>query len=135
MSSFSELGLDTRLLRALAKKGLEAPTPVQAAAIPKALEGSDLVVRARTGTGKTLAYLLPLMHTLLAQEAQLQAFAAVVLVPTSELVEQVRYTVCLGVRSERMKSARPERISCMVSLWCLAHAHLATICNCNHCMM
>ena len=89
MNSFSETGLDARLLRSLGKKGLSVPTPVQAAAIPKALEGKDVIARARTGTGKTLAYLLPALHVLLSQEGEQERFQALVLVPTSELVEQV----------------------------------------------
>ena len=64
---------------------------VQAAGIPKALEGKDLIARARTGSGKTLAYLLPALHKILAaQPAQQRAgWQALVLVPTRELCEQV----------------------------------------------
>lgn len=88
--SFSELGLDPRVLRALAKKGFSAPTPVQAEAVAKALEGKDIVARARTGSGKTMAYLLPAIHRLLSNESAGSSFQAVVLVPTKELCEQVR---------------------------------------------
>ena len=63
--SFQDLGLDPRLLRALAKRGFGKPTPVQLEAIPRTLEGKDVVARARTGSGKTLAYLLPLLHKVL----------------------------------------------------------------------
>ena len=67
------------------------PTPAQAAAVPAALSGRDVLARARTGTGKTLAYLLPLLHEVAAlpPRAQAAGFAALVLVPTRELVEQV----------------------------------------------
>ena len=88
--TFAELGLDARLLRSLKKKGLVAPTAVQAEAIPRALQGKDIVARARTGSGKTLAYLLPALHRLLALDGERERFQAVVLVPTSELVEQAR---------------------------------------------
>ena len=90
MTSFETLGLDARLLRALGKRKLREPTAVQAQAIPLALQGRDAVLRARTGSGKTLAYLLPAMQHLLATASPLAPFQAVVLVPTSELVEQAR---------------------------------------------
>jgi superfamily II DNA/RNA helicase len=94
MKSFSELSLDARLLRSIDKKGLTVPTAVQAEAIPKALEGKDIIARARTGSGKTLAYLLPALHALLGQAGPLERFQVVVLVPTSELVEQVSAPEC-----------------------------------------
>mmetsp|Transcript_21210 Transcript_21210/g.63839 ORF Transcript_21210/g.63839 Transcript_21210/m.63839 type:complete len:639 (-) Transcript_21210:2475-4391(-) len=90
MATFEATGLDPRLLRALAKRGLTAPTPVQAAAIPKALEGKDVVARARTGSGKTLAYLLPALQALLTGNRGRAGWQALVLVPTRELCEQVR---------------------------------------------
>ncbi|KAG0615507.1 hypothetical protein M758_5G047000 [Ceratodon purpureus] len=88
---FEEMGLDARLLRALAKKGLSEPTPVQAKAVPLILEGKDVVARAKTGSGKTLSYLLPLVHKLLAEggSAGKKGPSAVVLVPTRELCQQV----------------------------------------------
>ncbi|KAJ9528986.1 hypothetical protein QJQ45_000556 [Haematococcus lacustris] len=89
--SFSDTGLDPRLLRALCKRGFTIPTPVQLEAIPKTLEGKDVIARARTGSGKTLAYLLPALHRVLtAQPGTGGSFQALVLVPTRELCEQVR---------------------------------------------
>ena len=90
-ASFADLGLDPRLLRALAKKGYTAPTPVQAHAIPKSLEGKDVIARARTGSGKTMAYILPTLHMLLGGGDVDTAFQAVILVPTRELCEQACY--------------------------------------------
>jgi ATP-dependent RNA helicase DDX56/DBP9 len=90
MSTFADLGLDHRLLRSLKKQGLTGPTAVQATTVPTALAGKDVVARGRTGSGKTLAYLLPMLNILLSLEDELERFQAVVLVPTSELVEQVR---------------------------------------------
>ncbi|MEW5299598.1 MAG: hypothetical protein WDW36_002597 [Sanguina aurantia] len=90
MSSFSDTGLDPRLLRALTKRGLSTPTAVQRDAIPKTLEGKDVVARARTGSGKTLAYLLPALHRILSTEPLSGSFKAIVLVPTRELCEQVK---------------------------------------------
>ncbi|GFH15710.1 uncharacterized protein HaLaN_11989, partial [Haematococcus lacustris] len=89
--SFSDTGLDPRLLRALCKRGFTIPTPVQLEAIPKTLEGKDVIARARTGSGKTLAYLLPALHRVLtSQPGAGGSFQALVLVPTRELCEQVR---------------------------------------------
>lgn len=87
--SFQDTGLDHRILRALAKQGLTAPTPVQAAAIPAALEGKDVVARARTGSGKTLAYLLPALQRIVASSSSRQPWQVLVLVPTRELCDQV----------------------------------------------
>ncbi|GBF89331.1 DEAD-box ATP-dependent RNA helicase [Raphidocelis subcapitata] len=86
---WSDLGLDPRLLRSLGKQGFASPTPVQGAAIPKALEGKDIVARARTGSGKTLAYLLPALHRVLSSGDTKSGWRALVLVPTRELCEQV----------------------------------------------
>jgi ATP-dependent RNA helicase RhlE len=62
--SFQDLGLDTRLLQALSEEGYETPTPIQRDAIPAALAGRDLLGIAQTGTGKTAAFGLPLLHRL-----------------------------------------------------------------------
>jgi ATP-dependent RNA helicase DDX56/DBP9 len=63
--SFSGLGLDTRLIQGIAKQSFEKPTPVQAQAIPLAIKGRDILARAKTGSGKTAAYLLPIIHSIL----------------------------------------------------------------------
>ncbi|NXR93165.1 DDX56 helicase, partial [Hypocryptadius cinnamomeus] len=62
---FEHMGLDGRLLRAVAELGWAVPTAIQARAIPLAMEGRDLLARARTGSGKTGAYGLPVLHKLL----------------------------------------------------------------------
>lgn len=90
MASFDATGLDPRLLRALAKKGYERPTPAQAETIPRVLEGKDVVARARTGSGKTMAYVLPALHKVLTSGAGAAGWQVLVLVPTRELCEQVR---------------------------------------------
>ncbi|KAL0332367.1 UNVERIFIED_CONTAM: DEAD-box ATP-dependent RNA helicase 16 [Sesamum calycinum] len=89
--SFEELGLDSRLVRALSKKSIEKPTPIQRVAIPLILEGKDVVARAKTGSGKTFAYLLPLLQKLFADSPSKKssAPAAFILVPTRELCQQV----------------------------------------------
>ncbi len=87
MTSFSELPLSAALQQKLAAAQFLTPTPVQAQAIPPALEGKDLVATAQTGTGKTLAFLIPVL-TLLEQSAG-SGVQALVLVPTRELAMQV----------------------------------------------
>lgn len=62
---FSDLGLDTRLLQAIANQKYQAPTLVQSKVIPLALNGQDVLAKAKTGSGKTAAYLLPLLHSVL----------------------------------------------------------------------
>ena len=63
--SFAGLGLDSRLLQGISKQSFQAPTPVQLKAIPLALDGRDVLARAKTGSGKTAAYLLPILHSIL----------------------------------------------------------------------
>ncbi|PAN45233.1 hypothetical protein PAHAL_9G103900 [Panicum hallii] len=91
--SFDELGLDEQLKRALRKKGIAKATPIQQEAIPLILEGKDVVAKAKTGSGKTFAYLLPLLHDLLklSLEGRIRKPApnAFILVPTRELCQQV----------------------------------------------
>jgi ATP-dependent RNA helicase RhlE len=87
MQSFSELSISPSLKERLTAARFSTPTPVQAAAIPQALEGKDVIATAQTGTGKTLAFLIPVMEKLAAQKAA--GIAALVLVPTRELAMQV----------------------------------------------
>jgi ATP-dependent RNA helicase DeaD len=101
-ATFADLGLRPDLLRALSDLGYEEPTPIQRAAIPPLLRGSDLLGQAATGTGKTAAFALPLLHRL-PGDAESAGPGAVVLVPTRELAVQVsqafhRYGRDLGVR-------------------------------------
>lgn len=86
--TFEDFGLAAALLRGLTKAGFGAPTPVQQAVIPAALEGADLLVAAATGSGKTAAFLLPVMQRLLERRAPRSATRALVLVPTRELARQ-----------------------------------------------
>ncbi|XP_074335614.1 DEAD-box ATP-dependent RNA helicase 16 [Apium graveolens] len=89
--SFEELGLDSRLIRALSKKGVTNPTPIQRSSIPLILEGKDVITRAHTGSGKTFAYLLPVLQKLFAEVAEQKKLAPVafIVVPTRELCQQV----------------------------------------------
>ncbi|KAF8423587.1 ATP-dependent RNA helicase-like protein dbp9 [Tirmania nivea] len=101
-TTFASLGLDTRLLQGIAKLGFAHPTAVQAKAVPLALEGKDILARAKTGSGKTAAYLLPVLQSILkrkesweseGEDGWLKGPSALVLVPTRELADQVCKTV------------------------------------------
>src|SRR6266403_93814 len=87
MQNFSELSISSSLKDRLVAARFTTPTPVQAAAIPQALEGKDVLATAQTGTGKTLAFLIPVIEKLLKQSKP--GIAALVLVPTRELAMQV----------------------------------------------
>ena len=85
--SFSSFGLDKRLIQATEKMGFETPTPIQNLAIPRLMEGRDILAAAATGSGKTAAFLLPIMHELLKQPRG--KTRALVLTPTRELAAQI----------------------------------------------
>ncbi|HZA01123.1 MAG TPA: DEAD/DEAH box helicase, partial [Hyphomicrobiaceae bacterium] len=91
MTSFSELGLAAAIVKALGEKGYTAPTPIQAKAIPRILAGSDLLGIAQTGTGKTAAFALPIVHRLTTDRraAQRKGCRVLVLSPTRELATQI----------------------------------------------
>lgn len=91
MSEFASLGLAPDLLRILDKAGFETPTPIQAKSIPFAVEGHDIIGLAQTGTGKTLAFGLPLINHLMGSEGRPapKTVKALVLAPTRELVNQI----------------------------------------------
>jgi ATP-dependent RNA helicase RhlE len=86
MQSFSELEISPSMQERLAALQFAIPTPVQAAAIPAALAGKDILATAQTGTGKTLAFLIPIIEHLL--QSTTPGIAALVLVPTRELAMQ-----------------------------------------------
>lgn len=90
-TSFSTLGLSEPLLRALADKNYTQPSPIQAQAIPHLLEGRDLLGCAQTGTGKTAAFALPILHRLSAGRPTREARRprVLVLTPTRELAAQI----------------------------------------------
>ena len=87
MTTFSELPLSSALQRRLAAAQFTNLTPIQERAIPPALQGRDVIGTAQTGTGKTLAFLIPLIETL--QQESAGHTVALVLLPTRELAMQV----------------------------------------------
>lgn len=90
MNNFSELSLSSALRANLSRHGFVTPTPVQAQSIPPALTGRDVVATAQTGTGKTLAFVLPLLESLTKQPGT--GIRAVILSPTRELAIQINET-------------------------------------------
>src|SRR3954463_3775813 len=112
MTNFSELSISAQLKSNLVRNGFTTPTPVQAQAIPAALAGRDVVATAQTGTGKTLAFVLPLLESLTANPTP--GVSAVVLSPTRELAMQINEVFALlgagsGIRSAVVVGGLGER--------------------------
>lgn len=100
---FADLNLDKNILSAVSSEGYESPTPIQAQAIPFALDGRDIMASAQTGSGKTAAFLLPTLQKLTKRsEKPGKGPRALVLTPTRELAAQVEKTrwrmlkICVG---------------------------------------
>ncbi len=89
MTKFSELNLNPKVLKAVNEAGYESPTPIQAGAIPPALEGRDVLGIAQTGTGKTASFTLPMLSLLARGRARARMPRSLVLCPTRELAAQV----------------------------------------------
>jgi len=101
MNNFSDFALSAVLQSNLSRAGFVKPTPVQSEAIPPALEGRDVIATAQTGTGKTLAFVLPILESLSSDQARLDAaiqaslygaVRALILTPTRELAMQINET-------------------------------------------
>ncbi|MCL1065186.1 DEAD/DEAH box helicase [Shewanella benthica] len=104
--SFTSLGLSAPILKAVANKGYETPSPIQAQAIPAVLEGKDVMAAAQTGTGKTAGFTLPLLELLSrGNRAQAKKVRALVLTPTRELAAQVAESVDTYGKYLPLKSA------------------------------
>ncbi|HEU5162945.1 MAG TPA: DEAD/DEAH box helicase, partial [Thermoanaerobaculia bacterium] len=105
--SFTEFGLAPKLLENIVAAGYTAPTPIQTAAIPTVREGRDLIGIAQTGTGKTAAFVLPILDRLLAtreQAAGRRQPRALVVAPTRELAAQIEENVRLFSRGTQLRS-------------------------------
>src|SRR3954471_23619106 len=84
---FDHFGLSAQLVRNIRRLGYTDPTPIQEQAIPAVMTGDDLVATAQTGTGKTAAFLLPVLHQML--QSQRKGTTCLVLAPTRELAHQI----------------------------------------------
>ncbi len=89
--NFEQFNLDSRLKTGIHHAGYDQPTPIQKSAIPLALTGSDLIGTAQTGTGKTAAFVLPILHKLLNKPRN--QTRALIITPTRELAEQIHQTI------------------------------------------
>ncbi|GAB4501851.1 MAG: DEAD/DEAH box helicase [Anaerolineales bacterium] len=85
--NFTQFNLDARLMKGIQQAGYSEATPVQAAAIPEALAGHDMIATAQTGTGKTATFVLPILHKLLSGPRNVTR--ALIVTPTRELAEQI----------------------------------------------
>jgi len=105
MTTFENLGLDPKLLTAVKAAGYTAPTPIQIKAIPPVLEGRDVMGLAQTGTGKTAAFGLPLIHQLMGDHDRRapKTARALILAPTRELVGQIAENLLLYVKGTHLK--------------------------------
>jgi ATP-dependent RNA helicase RhlE len=107
---FQSLNLHPSLLTALTKEGFTSPYPIQSQAIPAIIKGDDLLGIAKTGSGKTASYVLPILHQLLKPEARKNSDnngpSTLVLVPTRELAQQVRavFELFITALPDRIKS-------------------------------
>ena len=105
MTEFSQLGLSATTLKAVADTGYTTATPIQAAAIPVALAGRDVLGIAQTGTGKTAAFTLPMIDRLSSGRAKARMPRALVLAPTRELADQVASSFEKYARGTRLSWA------------------------------
>ncbi len=107
LKQFSELGLAEPILRAVSGEGYTNPTPIQAEVIPTMLDGRDLIGIAQTGTGKTAAFVLPLLNAILTNKrrADAKSCKALILVPTRELATQVADSIRTYGRHMRVSLA------------------------------
>jgi ATP-dependent RNA helicase RhlE len=108
--TFDDLGLAPALLKAVIEEGYTSPTPIQTQAIPLVMEGADLLAGAQTGTGKTAAFTLPLLHRLSFSRSATNKFGnpgvrALVLTPTRELAAQVEESIKTYGKFLQLKSA------------------------------
>ncbi len=100
--NFNQFNLDSRLNTGIHQAGFEQPTPIQASAIPLALSGNDIIGTAQTGTGKTAAFVLPILHKLL--KGPRNKTRALIITPTRELAEQIHQTILELGKGTKLRS-------------------------------
>lgn len=101
--NFDQFNLDSRLSAGITRAGYQTPTPIQEAAIPAAVRGRDIIGTAQTGTGKTAAFILPILHRLLNGQRGLPR--ALIVTPTRELAEQINDVIRALSAGTRLRSA------------------------------
>ena len=113
--SFDSLGVPAPVIAALARSGITAPFPIQAAALPDALAGRDVLGRGQTGSGKTLAFSIPLVSALAGGHTMACRPRGLVLVPTRELASQVHAVLlplaqAAGLTADRVTARAPREL-------------------------
>ncbi len=104
-TKFSDLGLSNNICEALEKKGYTKPTPIQEKSIPLVLKGGDLMASAQTGTGKTAAFILPIIEKLIPQpKAKSNHVKVLVLTPTRELAAQIQEQAMIYAAGTHIRS-------------------------------
>jgi ATP-dependent RNA helicase RhlE len=101
--NFEKFNLDSRLMVGIKKAGYDTATPIQEAAIPAALRGRDIIGTAQTGTGKTAAFILPILHRLL--DGPRNVTRVLIVTPTRELAEQIHDVVKVLSAGTKLRSA------------------------------
>jgi len=104
MTKFTDFGLDARVMNNVTIAGYETPSPVQAEVIPVLMRGGDVMASAKTGTGKTAAFVLPMLHRLLSDEFRGQGIQILVLSPTRELAQQIEKEVKIFARGTTIRA-------------------------------
>ena len=102
--SFDSFCLHDSLIANIKRAGYETPTPIQAEAVPHVMEGRDLMGLAQTGTGKTAAFLLPILHRLITNPARTRSPRTLILAPTRELAEQIFRSTLDFMRGTRLRA-------------------------------
>ncbi|KAG7190638.1 hypothetical protein KM043_006720 [Ampulex compressa] len=115
--NFHELELDDRILKAIAKLGWLEPTLIQEKAIPLLLEGKDILIRARTGSGKTAAFAIPLIQKILLNKRtqETQAIKGLIIAPSKELCKQI-YDVLISLTIKCYREVRAVDLSPQIDL-------------------
>src|SRR5690348_14204230 len=98
-ASWNSLGISAETINLLIKEGLKTPTPIQAASIPLALEGHDLIASAQTGTGKTASFVLPMVERIRGREGTL----GLILAPTREIAQQIQACLELFATPQKVR--------------------------------
>ena len=103
--NFKDFQIDQRLLATAEHAGYTTATPIQEKAIPICLEGTDLIGTAATGTGKTAAFVLPILHRLIQKPVQIRSPRILIVTPTRELAEQIHTVIKQLGKQTRIRSA------------------------------
>jgi superfamily II DNA/RNA helicase len=126
--NFTQFNLDARLHAGIKHLGYHTPTPIQIQAIPAALEGRDLIGTAQTGTGKTAAFVLPILNKLLTGPRN--KTRALIVSPTRELAEQIHQAIQVLATSTNLRSVLYGGVGAHRSRRCVKRDHRSLPADC-----